>query len=97
VFDFLVGGETVLAGGAFAAAADGRTFTRGTRINDLVILATAFGATHKTTANGGWLFVAHQALWRQGMPVIPAKASCVHPFSGYAGRLNFRVKSKIKH
>jgi hypothetical protein len=29
VFDFLVGGEAMLTGGAFAAAADGRAFTGG--------------------------------------------------------------------
>jgi hypothetical protein len=66
VFDFLVSGETVLAGGTFTAAADGRPFTRGARIYHLIILTTALRATHKTTSNCGWLFLAHKALWRQG-------------------------------
>jgi hypothetical protein len=46
-----------------AAAADGRAFARGARINDLVILITAFWATHKTTANCGCTFVTHWVLW----------------------------------
>jgi hypothetical protein len=63
VLDFLVSGEAVAAFGAFAAAADGRAFTRGARINDLVVLITAFWATHKTTANCGCIFVTHWILW----------------------------------
>jgi hypothetical protein len=53
----------MMAAGAFAAAADGRAFTRGTRINDLIFLATAFGTTHKTTSNCGYTFVTHRILW----------------------------------
>jgi len=42
-----------LTGNTFAAAADGRAFPRGTRINDFVFLTTAIGTAHKTTPNGG--------------------------------------------
>ena len=47
VLDFLVSGEAMSATGAFTAAADGGPFPRSTRINDLVILATALRAAHK--------------------------------------------------
>jgi hypothetical protein len=63
VLDFLVSGEAVSTPGTLAAAANGRAFARGARINDLVILITAFWATHKTTANCGCSFVAHFILW----------------------------------
>jgi hypothetical protein len=63
MFHFLVGGEAMGAAGAFAAAADGCAFTRSTRINDLIFLTAAFGTTHKTTANCGYMFVTYWILW----------------------------------
>ena len=63
---FLVSGEAMTAAGAFTAAADGRTFTRGARINDLIFLTAAFWTTHKTTSNCGYMFVTHSILWCQG-------------------------------
>src|SRR5471032_306034 len=75
VLDFLVSGEAVAAFGAFAAAADGRAFARGARINDLVILITAFWATHKTTANCGCTFVTHWILWVKKWFGLGRKAS----------------------
>jgi hypothetical protein len=56
----------MIAADAFAAAADGRAFPRGSRINDLVFQTAAFGATHKTTANCGRTFVSHSILRCQG-------------------------------
>jgi hypothetical protein len=71
MLDFFVGGEAVGALQAFAAAADGRTFPGGTRIDDFIFLATALGATHKTTSNCGCLFVTHIILWCQGRVIHP--------------------------
>jgi hypothetical protein len=59
----------VVAGGAFATTADRRAFTGGARVYDFVILTTAFGATHKTTGNGGCTFVTHSILRCQGRVV----------------------------
>jgi hypothetical protein len=66
MFKFLISRKTVAAFGTFAAAANRRSFTRGARINDLIVLTTAFWATHKTTANCGYMFVTHKILWCQG-------------------------------
>jgi hypothetical protein len=82
VFDFFVSGEAVAALGTFAATADRRAFTRGARVYNFVFLTTALGATHKTTANGGCIFVAHHDLGCQGKPKIKANASCLRGFSG---------------
>jgi hypothetical protein len=84
VLDFFVGGETVMAGGTFAAAADGRAFSGGARVNDFVFLTSALGATHKTTAYCGSSFVTHKALWCQGFPKLgiasEADQDCVMSF-----------------
>jgi hypothetical protein len=58
----------MIALGTFTAAANGRTFPGGTRINDLIFLTTALGATHKTTGNGGCTFVTHKSLGCQRKP-----------------------------
>ena len=62
MFNFLVSGEPVAAAETLAASADGRAFSGGSRVNDLIFLATALGTTHKTTSNCGHLFVAHSIL-----------------------------------
>jgi hypothetical protein len=55
MLNFLVSGEAMPAGNALPAAADGGAFPRGAGINHLIILMTAFGATHNATANCGSL------------------------------------------
>jgi hypothetical protein len=82
VLNFFIGGKAMLTLGTFATAANGRAFTRGTRVNNPIFLATALGTTHKTTANCGWQFLTHKPLWRQGMLLIKLKASCLRFFSG---------------
>jgi hypothetical protein len=39
----------VTAGDTFSPPTNGRTFTGGTRIDDLIVLTTAFGTAHDLT------------------------------------------------
>src|SRR5882724_12651363 len=53
MLNLFVSGEAVPAGDALAAAADGGALARGAGIDHFIVLTTAFGATHNSTANCG--------------------------------------------
>jgi hypothetical protein len=60
MLNFFVSGEAMSAGDALAAAANRGSFARRAGIDHFVILTTAFGAAHKSTANCGRRFCTIQ-------------------------------------